>query len=138
MNIWSRLSSQVKCALGVAVFVCVLLLFVSFRKQKPTFVNKTSDTHCQQLVRQTLHWWQMSKEEKNVVVALVYVSVALSKVNSLTTLFGTLKVNEAVDVDLKELRAEIQAYHQKVLTGVFQVAPEISSSPMVDLDLFVS
>lgn len=138
MNFLTRLSSQVKCALCIALGVLFVLLFVCFRKQKPTLVKKTSDTHCQQLVRQTLHWWQMSKDEKNVVLALVYVTVALSKVNSLTSLFGTLKVNEVVDVDLKELRAELDAYHRKVLKGVFKVAPHVPSSSMVDLDLFVS
>ena len=124
----------------VGATLCVLVVlsfYLSSPRPKP---NHDMCEKYDKLVEQAQHWYAMSKQDTNIIAALVHVTAAMSKMNTLYTFLSSSEISHSVQhPDPDGLKRNIHLYQQKVLAGFMEMAPSIAlpSDMMLDLDWFV-
>jgi len=132
------MDSGVKYALVIAGIILALIVLSKFTF-KPRSAGPNAD-QCRKLVDESKHWHATAQQDSNIVMALVHITTALAKMN---TLFGIVSPADAMrltHVDVEMLKKKIQAYHNKVIAGFEEAAPHLAlpAGTQCDLDWYIA
>jgi hypothetical protein len=134
------MDTEVKYALVVAGIIVVLVILskFTFRRTCSDFPEERHQNkkQYQKLVDEAKHWHETAKQDSNILMALVHATTALSKLNTLSGLSTVVKASKEID----GLKRKIQAYHNKVIAGFEDAAPEIALpvGTQCDLDWYIA
>lgn len=136
-----------KCAasgLGVAATFLALIVLSKVASNK---VVRGSDTQpsrrtidkYRRILEQAKHWALSSRQDSEILLALVHITLAVGKVQTLSTLLTNTEAQTLLQVDLEKLLRSLQDYQAKVLAGFQEAAPGValSDAGLTDADLFV-
>ena len=133
------MDSGVKYSLVVAVILLILIFLSKGMGNRSSPLSRDMQDKYKKLVEQIDHWYLMAKKDSSILLALIHINAALSKVNTLSTLLDPSDILKYTNVDLPDLKKRILTYHDKVIRGFEEEAPNVALSPgtHVDLDWFV-
>ena len=131
-----------KYALLVAAVFAGLIVLSRFKGRaafasSSTTLDRATLAKYRAILDQVKHWSLASKQDSEILLALVHITTALAKAHALSGLITNTSAEKNLDVNLDKLIATLTAYQQKVLDGFRDAAPDIALAQPVDLDLFV-
>ena len=92
-----------------------------------------------QIADQAKYWYAASKQDSNILMALVHVNTALVKLHTLGMMLTSTEANRQLQTDTQVLYQVVKEYQQKVLEGFREHAPSIAfpSGTAIDIDWYV-
>ena len=121
---------------SIAVAFAVLFLILLSRLTTPSC--SLTDKVCEQQMYQIKNLYQASKQDSQILMALVHITTASAKLQMLNSLMTNSEAQKRLGVDLVELNSSILKYQNTVLRGFEELAPEVAlpKDTNVDAELF--
>jgi len=121
---------------AIIVTVSIVIIIILTRFTIPKRNNAAVQSKFSTLVEQAKHWHFVAQQDQNILMALVHINTALCKLHTLQTLLPTAELNRYCDGNFQQLQLQIQNYHQKVLQGFEEAAPQIALPSGTTVDLY--
>ena len=117
---------QTKYGLMVAAGIVFIICISRFKPSRP------SQKH-QLLLHQVQQLYQASRQDSQILLALVHITSAVAKLEVLATLATPSDIRRSSGVDVDKLATTLLDYQSKVLAGFHQQAPGVALPPGLDL-----
>jgi predicted RND superfamily exporter protein len=135
------MDGPVKYAMVVAAVISLLLIMSKFSARVfCTGTDKKTLNKCEHLVKEIKHLYSTSKQDSQILLALVHITSAVTKCQLLTLFVTNVEAKQYLNVDLESLCSSVQKYQQTVLKGFEDMAPAIAlpRNGGIEEDLFIT
>jgi hypothetical protein len=135
------MDGNVKCALIVAGVIAFILAMSAFSGRIfSTGINKETLKKCQDLLKDIKHTYGMSKQDSEILLALVHITSSVAKCQVLSSFLTNTEAKQHLNVDLESLYTTVQNYQNTVLRGFEDMAPAVAlpRNSGIDDDMFVT
>ena len=132
----SSLTTDVKYALIVAgVITALILLSMAI---KPAQAMRPMVDKMKRQTAQARHLLDTSRQDRNIVLALVHATAALCKLQTVRRLFDQPgEAQQHLGVDLDSMITEATNYHQRVLDGFSRQKGQLPPGTVVNLEAYL-
>jgi hypothetical protein len=126
------MQEEIKYVIIVGFFI---ILFICVSKAS-SWGGKKSETvnitQLQRVVTDVKRLWNLAKQDRNLLLAVLHTTSALSKLAALQLLDSSGKLTKKLDVDFEELRSSIQSLQQEKLHEINTLCPGLALDHELD------
>ena len=105
-----------KRSLVVAIIIAVLFIVSKFTGKSvgSTNFDKMTIRKYEDLLQQSIHLYELSKQDSDTVVALVHSTTSLGIVNALSKMITNSNAQKFLEVNLDQFSQEVSAYQKQI------------------------
>lgn len=117
------------------IVLAVIILFILLSKVSTWHARKAESVSVAQLqnvMTDVKRLWNLAKQDRNLLLAVLHTTSALSKLAALQQLDSSGKLPKKLDVDFEELRSSIQKLQQEKLHEINTLCPGLALDHELD------